>query len=81
MPARQTFGPNSRFCVCVCVNMGAGKQGTSGGKWLVQVVISWLPLGAGELCCRLPASVIAQAWRAQRLVLQNKWPAEQNEGD
>lgn len=42
----------------LCVNMGVGKQGTSGGKWLVQVVISWLSLGAGELCCHLPAGII-----------------------
>lgn len=33
------------------VNMRAGKQRTSGGKWLVQVVISWTPLRGGELCC------------------------------
>lgn len=59
-------------CVCVFVNMGPGKRGTSGGKWLMQVVISWLLLRVGELCCHLPAGIIAQAWQVQRLVLQNK---------
>lgn len=58
------------------VNMRVGKRTTSGGKWLVQVVISWTPL-RGEnyavVLCKHNCALIASV----RLVLQNKWSVDQ----
>lgn len=60
------------------VNMRVGKRRTSGGKWLAQVVISWILL-RGEnyavILCKHNCAWTASA----RLVLQNKWPVDHSE--